>query len=545
MTTCNLCFSCHLIVAMFIDSRKVSKNTVVNTDVCIIGAGAAGITLAREFSGKSFRVCLLESGGLDYEVETQALYRGQISGLPYHPLEAARLRFYGGTTNHWGGACRPLDSIDFESRDWLPHSGWPFTRSHLVPFYERAHSVLQLGPFAYTGGEWETPERPQAAFRADTLTSAVLQQSPPTRFGKVYREDVQNAPNVDTYLHANVLEIETNESARTAARLRVASLEHNDFFITARIFVVATGGIENARLLLLSNRFNRRGLGNQNGLVGRYFMDHPIAGPGRAGIVAPTGFPLPFYGEHIKAERSHQGTSQQATIWGFITPSEPMLRREKLMNCGIALREIAQPDSDGIESARRIKGSLASGKWPENFWSQVGNIASDIDKVTFLGCQKLTGEKPPSMIEIMYWAEPSPNPDSRVRLSSERDAFGQQRVSLDWRLTDLDKRNMTRVLKVLATELGASGLGRLGVDPAVWSDDWKSLFEGSYHHMGTTRMHKDPKQGVADPNCRVHGVSNVYIAGSSLFPTAGHANPTITIVALALRLADHIKQKMG
>ena len=172
-------------------------------------------------------------------------------------------------------------------------------------------------------------------------------------------------------------------------------------------------------------------------------------------------------------------------------------------------------------------------------------MASDIDKVTFLGCQKLTGEQPPSMIEIMYWAEPSPNPDSRVRLSSERDALGQQRVSLDWRLTDLDKRNMTRILKILATELGAAGLGRLGVDPAVWGDDWKSLFEGSYHHMGTTRMHKDPKQGVADPNCRVHGVSNVYIAGSSLFPTSGHANPTITIVALALRLADHIKQKMG
>lgn len=529
---------------MFIDARKIPKNTVVRADVCIVGAGAAGITLAREFKGAPFKVCLLESGGLEYDVETQSLYKGQTAGQPYFPLEAARLRFFGGTTNHWGGACRPLDDIDFESRDWLPHSGWPFDRSHLVPFYERAQSVLQLGPFAYAGKDWETAERPQAPFRDGTLTSAVIQQSPPTRFGQVYREEIQNAPNVDTYLHANVLEIETNESARAATRLRVASLERNDFFVSARMFVVATGGIENARLLLLSNRFNRRGLGNQNGLVGRFFMDHPIAGPGRAGILAPSGFPLPFYEENAEVEIVRAGATEKATLWGFITPTEQLLRREKLMHCGIAVRPIVQADPTGVVSARHIKSSLFSGKWPNNFGEHIGNVVSDLDDITFHACRKLTGKETPTMIEIMYWSEPSPNPDSRVRLSSERDALGQQRVALDWRLTERDKRNMRRILQILATELGAAGLGRLGVSPEVWNDDWRSLLGGSYHHMGTTRMHKDPKQGVADPNCRVHGVSNVYIAGSSLFPTAGHANPTITIVALALRLADHIKQKM-
>jgi choline dehydrogenase-like flavoprotein len=426
----------------------------------------------------------------------------------------------------------------------LPHSGWPFALPHLVPFYERAHSVLQLGPFAYAGKDWETAERPQAAFRGDTLTSAVLQQSPPTRFGQVYREEIQSAANVDTYLHANVLEIETNESARAATRLRVASLERNDFFVSARVFVVATGGIENARLLLLSNRFNRRGLGNQHGLVGRYFMEHPIAGWGRTGIVAPSGFPLPFYEENADVEIVRAGAVRKANLWGFVTPTEQLLRREKLMNCGIAVRAIAQPDPTGVESARHIKGAIASGKWPDNFGEHIGNVVSDLDDIAFHAVKKLTGNETPTMLEIMYWSEPCPNPDSRVRLSTERDALGQQRVALDWQLTERDRRNMRRILQVLATELGASGLGRLGVDPAVWTDDWGSLLGGSFHHMGTTRMHKDPKQGVTDPNCRVHGVSNCYIAGSSLFPNSGHANPTITIVALALRLADHIKQKM-
>jgi choline dehydrogenase-like flavoprotein len=310
------------------------------------------------------------------------------------------------------------------------------------------------------------------------------------------------------------------------------------------VFVVATGGIENARLLLLSNRFNRRGLGNQHDLVGRYFMDHPIVSWGEAGIIAPSGFPLPFYDENAEVGIVHAGATQKATLWGFITPTEDLLRHEKLLNCGIAVRPIGLPDATGVVSARQIRGAITSGKWPENFGEHIGNVISDIDDITFLACQKLTGNETPTMLEMLYWAEPCPNPDSRVRLSTERDALGQQQVALDWQLTDLDKHNMRRILQILATELGASGLGRLGVNPTVWSDDWGSLLKGSYHHMGTTRMHKDPKQGVTDPDCRVHGVSNVYIAGSSLFPNSGHANPTITIVALALRLADHIKQKM-
>ncbi len=531
---------------MFIDARTISKNTVIETDVCIIGAGAAGITLARELTEQPFKVSLLESGGLEFESDTQSLYRGESVGLPYFPLEAARLRYFGGTTNHWGGASRPLDSIDFQARDWVSESGWPFARAHLLPFYERAQSVLQLGPFVYEGDAWETEERPRAVFNGGTLTSVVLQQSPPTRFGQVYRESIRKASNVDTYLHANVLEIETNESARSATRVRVSALDKNEFFVSARVFVIATGGIENARLLLLSDRFARGGLGNTHGLVGRYFMDHPIAPWGKAGIIAPSGFPLPFYAERNEGEITSGGTTEKATFWGFIMPSAKTLRRERMLGFGFAVRAVppALDSEPGVESARHIKRALGRGEWPDNFWEHVGTVASDFDSVTFLGCKELTGQSLLTVIEIMYWAEPYPNLDSRVSLSGKRDAFGQRRVRLNWRLTERDKRNMARALEILAGELGRSGLGRLGANPAVWGDDWQSLLEGSYHHMGTTRMHREATRGVVDPNCRVHGVSNVYLAGSSVFPTSGHSNPTLTIVALALRLADHIKQQI-
>jgi choline dehydrogenase-like flavoprotein len=259
---------------VLIDARTLAENTTVTTDICIVGAGAAGITLAREFSGKSFRVCLLESGGLEFENETQSLYAGEIVGLPYIPLEIARLRYFGGTTNHWGGFCQPLDESDFESREWIPHSGWPFSKSHLDPFYERAQSILELGPFRYEAEAWETESDRRLPFMGQGVITKMVQFSSPTRFGRVYRNEIAQAENIRTYLHANVIEIEATKDVQAVTRLRVACLQGNRFWVSGKLFILAAGGIENARLLLLSNKLQRGGLGNQNDLVGRFFMDH-------------------------------------------------------------------------------------------------------------------------------------------------------------------------------------------------------------------------------------------------------------------------------
>lgn len=530
---------------MFIDARAVPKNTTVKTDICIVGAGAAGITLARELIGQPFQVCLLESGGLQPEVETQQLYRGSSVGFPYFPMEATRLRYFGGTTNHWGGACRPLDPIDFQVREWVPHSGWPFDRDRLVPFYRRAQDVLELGPFAYSAEEWLKAVPPPAAFDGQTLRNAVLQRSPPTRFGQVYRNEIERAPNVRTYLNANVLEIETVEAGNAVRRLRVSSLARNDFFVSARAYVLATGGIENARLLLLSDKVNPKGVGNANGHVGRFFMEHPMTGWNNPSIIVPMDFPLRFYHARFEAALQVNETPSAATLWGFITPSEQTLRREKLLSCGIAVRAEPEPEPRGVVSARHFKRSLGRGEWPEDFWEHIGNVVADFDDIAMRGWRKLTGrERPVNKIEVAYWGEPQPNPQSRVYLSEERDALGQRRVVLDWRLTAQDHRTMRTVLELLGRELGKAGIGRLRIAPAVLNGEWESLFQGSFHHMGTTRMHVDPEQGVVDPDCRMHEVSNLYIAGSSVFPAAGHANPTLTLVALAVRLADHIKHTM-
>lgn len=248
---------------MITDARSLPKNTEIDTDVCVVGAGAAGITLARELSGQSFSVCLLESGGLEFQEDTQSLYAGENVGLPYN-LANERLRFFGGTTNHWGGYCRPLDDIDFKVRDWIPNSGWPFDKAHLIPYYERALKICQLGePYTFDVADWESEETPRLPFIGNRVVTKLFRLSPPTRFGRVYRNEISRSGNISTYLHANAVEIETDENARTVTRLRVASLEGNSFWVSAKLFILATGGIENPRLLLNSNKRQSVGLGNQ------------------------------------------------------------------------------------------------------------------------------------------------------------------------------------------------------------------------------------------------------------------------------------------
>jgi len=338
---------------MLTDGRDIPKNTRIDTEVCIIGAGAAGITLAREFIGQPFRVCLLESGGLEYENDTQTLHQGENVGIPNGwELERARLRYFGGTTNHWGGWCRPLDAIDFETRDWIPFSGWPFDKPHLDPFYERAHPICQLGPWDYDLENWKSKDSPSLPFKGDRVTTSIFQISPPTRFGHVYRQEIAHAKNISTILHANVVEIETTKTTTLATGLKVACLDGNQFSVSAKIFILSVGGIENPRLLLLSNKVYRNGLGNQNDLVGRFFMDHAHLESGVLLLTAPA-ISLGLYNQH---------QSDKTTICGALNLNPETLRREKLANFSAILeRKSLSEMSKGVTSLRVLSRSIKGG----------------------------------------------------------------------------------------------------------------------------------------------------------------------------------------
>jgi hypothetical protein len=288
---------------MIIDARSVPGGTALETAVCIIGAGAAGITLAREFTGSRFETLLLESGGMEFSRDTQNLYQGTSVGRPFQDLTTCRLRFFGGTTNHWAGVCAPYDAVDFEAR--FPSHGWPFDRAYLDPWYRRAQEVCQLGPFEYAPGQWGiTPDQLPPPFDGPAFVCKILQQSPPTRFGPVYEPELRRSDKVKVYLEANALGFFPADHQGEVGELAVATLSGVSFAIRARIFVIAVDGIENARLLLLSGKPGGNGLGNEHDLVGRYFMTNLVYHGGTIALSDPncdldafTGlYPQPYGG---------------------------------------------------------------------------------------------------------------------------------------------------------------------------------------------------------------------------------------------------------
>jgi choline dehydrogenase-like flavoprotein len=539
---------------MFIDALKLPEDTLVETDICIVGAGAAGITLARELRDRPYQVCLLESGSLDFEEQTQSLCAGENSGIPYFPLKETRARYLGGSTNLWGGWSRPMDEIDFEDRPWMPYSGWPFSRAELVPYYERAQKACHLGPFEYDLDYWQDAlaqvQCQELPVTTDKLATYLWQIIPSThlRFGEAYRAEIEQASNINTYFHANVVEIETNDTAQAVTRLRVASLDGKKFWLAAKVFILAAGGIENPRLMLLSNKVQSSGLGNQYDLVGRFFMEHPYLISGKAQLsdsaklYARINFPV--------------GETFLATGLGL---SKEIQQREQILNFGLRLLAI----DEWLEAYKRLRSktqqtvrhkafpTIAEGRKQGGNMSAIADlvkVASRLDRFADKAYKKVFQKslltQQLNCCDTHLIGEQAPNPDSRITLSRDRDRLGLNRVQLDWRLSPIDKYTIKRSQQLIAEEFARSGLGQIQLELSDDDAAWRSV-TGSYHHIGTTRMSNNPRQGVVNEHCQVYGIDNLYIAGSSVFSTSGLSNPTLTIVALAIRLADRIKERMN
>lgn len=510
---------------MFIDARSLSDGSTIEADIAIVGAGAAGITLARELAATGAQIALFESGGYDYEEATQDLNEGETVGQPYTPLVMDRLRFLGGTTNHWSGGCRPLEPSDL--RDW------PFARDALDPYYRRAQAICQLGAFTYEPQDWATGDAAPFALPAGSpLRQGLIQYSPPTRFGTAYRDALKQAPNVAVHLHANLVDIESDTGGRAVAGLRLAVLQGPRFSARAKHYVLAAGGIENARLLL--NAGGGSGLGNGSGMVGRCFMDHADVG-NAATVVFTEAYPaLAFYDQH---------EVRGASVQGFLTIDEAVRAREGLPPLCFGFAAGAPVDDLARESLRQLYQNVRAGRMPDHLGVAVTHILNGIEYKVDTAYDRLLRRRP-SFYSTYYTCGSPPDPESRVSLSEKRDALGLRQARLDWRLPGDFVAKMRRAHEIFGAGLGAAGLGRLKINEEAAGGAISGL-ENAHHEMGTTRMHADPRHGVVDADCRMHGMSNFFIAGSSVFPSYGMDNPTLTIVALAVRLADRLKTELS
>ena len=541
---------------MIRDLDERTEEGDIQADLCIIGAGAAGITLARALRDSGLDVVLLEAGGLEIDADSQEIYEGDIIGLDYYPIDTTRLRYFGGSTNHWSGRCMKLDPIDFKKRDWMPNSGWPITREDLLPYYEPAQEIVELKHRLEYDAFWDEFGIDSPGFDPEKLVKNVDQRSPPTRFGEVYREDLETAERVTVWLNANLQEIETDEAASHVQRVIVRSFKGKEAKVEARAFVLACGAMENARLLLANRGTEPHGFGNRHDVVGRYFSDHAHMLIGD--IV--TADPITLLDA---ARRQFQGGG--AEFQPRFALSDALQEAFGVTNSACWLVSELE-SSEGMAAAadliERMRGMDGRPPYSDSAW----RVMINLDDVAVAAWQRfIQGRKTfqdVAYVGLFGCTDPVPNPDSRVLLDEDEvDAFGMPRAVLDWRMVELDHVSMRKLAEVMGAELARTGLGRLKLhdwfmeDPA---DDWMMRFHESpeaqrysyldwisNHNIGTTRMADDPRQGVVDGNGKMHYVDNFWIAGSSVFPTSGSAQPTMTIVALALRLADHLKAELA
>ena len=501
----------------FVDARELAPGQRLDADLCIVGAGAAGLALALALAGSGRRVTLLESGGVDRDPELQELNAGACVGVPYADLRVAWLRQLGGTTNHWTAHTHPLDPIDFEARDWMPESGWPIARDELAPCYEQARRLLGLPDDPWSVERWElAPTHRAWRFAGESIRPAVVQivAERQRRLAETLGPRCRAAPHVAPYLHATVCELVPDATLRRVERLRAFTAPGRSLEVRARDVVLATGGIETARLLLLSASVAPAGLGNAHDLVGRYFANHPEAEAGLLQVSRP---------EHATSFFAHRA-HPDGEVYGVLQLAPALQRSERLPNLGFHLD-------------RAIRRSPPRGE-AFRFAEAIGRAASELDGAP--------GAPDPRALPTYYLkvvSEPAPNRESRVRLGDELDALGQRRVVLDWRLRDEDLLAIARGVRRLARELGASGIGRVASELGEASPPEAGT--RSFHHLGTARMHPDPRRGVVDAECRVHGIENLWIASSAVFPTYGSCNPTLTILALALRLGERLRARPG
>lgn len=519
----------------FMDARTDDVGEALDSSICIIGAGAAGITLARELSRTTPGVLLIEAGGLQMEGQTQGLFVGRQLGLRYHNLVACRLRYFGGTTNHWSGYCRANDPIDYEGRAELNLPQWPVNGEELAPYIEEAGATLNVDSSHFDPRAALTDRGLSADAlvedHSSILQTKVFQLSDRQRLGPLNKDALSEAENVRTVLNLNLTHIQLDEYGGRVSYLECKTMNQKTVRIHSKVFILCCHAIENARQLLISNDVMNTGIGNTGDHVGRYFMDHIYFHASK--WIPSKSFPKIY-------DRKFTNNNKLNANISF---ADSYLRERRILQYYCRFNPVYISDETHSALKNAQAGAFSPGDM--EFLRDVGRIAGEaLGATRMILSRKGWAYSVPDYFSMEHRLEQAPNPLSRVVVSDRMDALATPIADLDWRVTEDDLHSFRTGQAEVARELAALGWGRFQ-EEEITMDLVKERIIGHYHQIGTTRMSDTPRDGVVDRDCRVHGVENLYIGGSSVFPTAGYSGPTMMIIAFAIRLSRHLKQRFA
>lgn len=545
---------------MIIDGRTLPDGHQLQADLCIVGSGPAGLTVAHELRNSGLSICLVESGPPQPEERYERLNDAEAVDSDLEPAIDTRARAFGGSSHRWslfsGGfgprvRMLPFSPIDFEGRDWVPDSGWPFSADDLEPFQHRARAIAGLPAHVASPELAATAERPLLPLDPTEVRTAMEWFAEPRRFSEELPGDLGRHSAVTVVTHSTAVSVASNDDGASVSGVDLRTLTGQRLSVAARRVVVATGGIENARLLLASRDGHPDGLGNEHDVVGRYYMDHLKLVVGDFVPVDPALFDrMGFYDIH---------RVDDALLTGKLQLSDAAQRNSELLNAAVRFEPRPSEATLGATHAgHRLLSDLRHGRpRARSFldplrelrgFPALGRLGFELavrqrqalPSVTHGWSRVARPSRHYTRFQLELQLELAPDRTNRVTLSEQRDALGQPRAAIRWRKGELERRTIRGTIERLEAEFARAGLGAVTLRA---EDDFDVVTPpGDNHPTGTTRIHRDPRLGVVDEDCRVHGVQNLYVTGSSVFPTSGYANPTLTIIAMAARLADHLSQ---
>ena len=546
-------------------ASEIPNNARIQPDVCVVGAGPAGIALTLSLAEQGFTVLLLEAGQVEENADAQSLYQGEVADERMHsPPDKYRLRRLGGSSAIWGGRCMPFNPIDFETRSHVPHSGWPISYDELLPYYPKANALAEAGRFSYDAADALGPDvLPMIkGFESSTICTDSLERfSCPTHFGLRYKRRLELAPGVQVLLGANCTAVTLHADTKSVLEVEVTTLTGTRFYVAARATVLATGGLETARLLLASRDVMPEGIGNRHDVVGRYYMCHIAGNVGTLAFHGPTknirhGYEVSPEGVYCRrrlsvtaSEQRRRGLANAVARLHFPRITDPAHNNGVLSGLYLARRLIS------YEYGKRLNdGTPATVR---NYARHLFNVVSDpLDTASFLAHwisrRSLAQRKFPSVIlrnrtnqfSLEIHGEQVPQSTSRVTLTDDRDALGMPKLRLDWRYCPQDIDSIRRSLDLLSQEIERNGVGIFSYDQGNLEEDLMRFGAYGGHHIGTARMGSDVRTSVVNADCQVHSVRNLFVAGSAVFPTSSQANPTLTLIAMALRLGAHLSRQL-